>query len=109
LCAGTAVVDGEFSIAGKVLALALSMAVLAGAAWEVPRICSETNAGQPTRYLNQVVVQVGRTENSAYFKIARLKIEIQLASRTPLSAGKWRPSSPTTSATQPHPMRRKTA
>jgi len=87
LCAGTAVVDGEFSIAGKMLALALWMAVLAGAAWEVPRICSETNAGQPTRYLNQVVVQVGRTENSAYFKIARLKIEIQLASRTPLSAG----------------------
>jgi uncharacterized RDD family membrane protein YckC len=87
LCAGTAVVDGEFSIAGKMLALALWIAVLAGAAWEVPRICSETNAGQPTRYLNQVVVQVGRTENSAYFKIARLKIEIQLASRTPLSAG----------------------
>jgi uncharacterized RDD family membrane protein YckC len=87
LCAGTAVVDGEFSIAGKMLALALWMAVLAGAAWEVPRICSETNAGQPPRYLNQVVVQVGRTENSAYFKIARLRIEIQLASRTPLSAG----------------------
>ena len=87
LCAGTAVVDGEFSIAGKMLALALWMAVLAGAAWEVPRICSETNAGQHPRYLNQVVVQVGRTENSAYFKIARLKIEIQLASRTPLSAG----------------------
>jgi uncharacterized RDD family membrane protein YckC len=87
LCAGTAVVDGEFSIAGKMLALALWMAVLAGAAWEVPHICSETSAGQPTRYLNQVVVQVGRTENSAYFKIARLRIEIQLASRTPLSAG----------------------
>lgn len=87
LCAGTAVVDGEFSTARKMLALAFWMAVLAGAAWEVPRICSETNAGQPTRYLNQVVVQVGRTENSAYFKIARLRIEIQLASRTPLSAG----------------------
>ncbi len=87
LCAGTAVVEGRFSTPRKVLALALWVAVLSGAAWAVPRICSETNAGQPTRYLNQVVVQVGRTENSAYFRIARLRIDIQLASNTPPSSG----------------------
>lgn len=87
LCAGTAVVEEEFSTGRKVLALALWMAVLSGAAWEVPRICSENNAGQHSRYLNQVVVQVGRTENSTYFRIARLRIDIQLASHTPTSAG----------------------
>jgi uncharacterized RDD family membrane protein YckC len=82
LCAGTAVVEEGFSTAGKMLAFALWMAVLSGAAWAVPRICSEDNAGQHTRYLNQVVVQVGRTENSAYFRVARLKIYIQFASNT---------------------------
>jgi uncharacterized RDD family membrane protein YckC len=86
LCAGTAVVEEEFSAVGKMLALVLWMVVLAGAAWEVPRICSENIAGQHTRYLNQVVVQVGRTENSAYFRIGRLTIDIQLASRTPPAA-----------------------
>ena len=87
LCAGTAVVEGEFSTARKMLALVLWMAVLSGVAWAVPRICSENNAGQHTRYLNQVVVQVGRTENSAYFRVARLKIDIQVASNTASSAG----------------------
>jgi hypothetical protein len=86
LCAGTAVVEEEFRTANKMLALALWMAVLPGAAWAVPRICSGNNAGQHTRYLNQVVVQVGRTEHSAYFRVARLKIDIQLASNTASSA-----------------------
>src|ERR1039458_8900462 len=86
LCAGTAVVEEEFSTARKMLALALWIAVLSGAAWAVPRICSENNAGQHTRFLNQVVVQVGRTESSAYFRIARLRIDIQLATNTPSSA-----------------------
>lgn len=89
LCAGTAVVEVEKEgrAARKILALALGTAVLSGAAWAVPRICSEDNVGHHTRYLNQVVVQVGRTENSAYFRIARLRIDIQLASNTPPSAG----------------------
>jgi hypothetical protein len=87
LCAGTAVVEEEFTTARKMLALALWMAVLSGAAWAVPRICSGNNAGQHTWYWNQVVVQVGRTETSAYFRVARLRIDIQLASKTASSAG----------------------
>jgi uncharacterized RDD family membrane protein YckC len=86
LCAGTAVVEEEFRTANKMLALALWTAVLPGAVWAVPRICSGNNTGQHTRYLNQVVVQVGRTEHSAYFRVARLKIDIQLASNTASSA-----------------------
>jgi uncharacterized RDD family membrane protein YckC len=87
LCAGTAVVEEEFGTARKMLVLALWVAVLSGAVWQVPRICSENNAGQHPRYLNQVVVQVGRTETSAYFRVARLRIDIQLASNTASSAG----------------------
>jgi uncharacterized RDD family membrane protein YckC len=86
-CAGTAVVEEDFSAARKMLALALWIGVLSGAVWAVPRICSENNAAQHTRYLNQVLVQVGRTEGSAYFRIARLRIDIQLASNTPSSIG----------------------
>ena len=89
LCAGTAVVEVEKEgrAARKILALALGTAVLSGAAWALPRICSENNPGQHTRYLNHVIVQVGRTENSAYFRVARLRIDIQLASNTASSAG----------------------
>jgi hypothetical protein len=86
-CAGTAVVEEDFSAAMKMFALASWIAVLSGAVWAVPRICSENNAAQHTRYLNQVLVQVGRTEGSAYFRMARLRIDVQLASKTRSSAG----------------------
>jgi uncharacterized RDD family membrane protein YckC len=87
LGAGTAVVEEDFSIARKLLALALGIALLSGAAFAVPRICSENNVGQHPRYLNQIVVQVGRTENSAYFRIARVRIDIHLASNPPSPSG----------------------
>ena len=78
ICAGTAVIEEEFGLGVKFLSVLLWAAVLAGAVWAVPRICAKDNA-HPPRYLNQTVVQVGRTEHSAYFKVARLKIDVQLA------------------------------
>lgn len=86
LCAGTAVVEEEYGLPSKILALALWIVVLAGAAWEVPRICTANMAQGHPRYLNRVIVQVGKTDNSAYFRIARLKFDIQLTSDTPSSA-----------------------
>lgn len=80
LCAGTAVVEEEFSKPKKALALVLWIAVLAGAVWQVPRICSVDVARARSRYLNRVIVQVGRTENSAYFRIARVRFDVELAS-----------------------------
>jgi uncharacterized RDD family membrane protein YckC len=79
ICAGTAVIEEEFGLGVKFLSVLLWAAVLAGAAWAVPRICAKDVAHRP-RYLNQTVVQVGRTEHSAYFKVARLKIDVQFAS-----------------------------
>jgi uncharacterized RDD family membrane protein YckC len=83
LCAGTAVVEEEFSISRKVLSLVLWIAVLFGAGWAVPRICSENEARVQSRYLNHVVVQAGRTADSSYFRIGRIRFDFQLASQTP--------------------------
>jgi uncharacterized RDD family membrane protein YckC len=79
ICAGTVVIEEHFGYWVKIVALAFWTTVLAGAAWSVPRIC-KTNAALPSRYLNQVIVQVGRSENSAYFTVASLHVEVQLTS-----------------------------
>lgn len=79
LCAGTAVVEEEFSKPQKALAMILGVAMLAGAVWQVPRLCRADIARAQSRYLNRVLVQVGRTENSAYFRIARVRFNVELA------------------------------
>jgi uncharacterized RDD family membrane protein YckC len=79
VCAGTVVIEEHFGYWVKLASIALWTAVLAGAVWSVPRIC-ETNAALPSRYLNQVVVHVGRSEKSAYFTVASLHVEVQLTS-----------------------------
>jgi uncharacterized RDD family membrane protein YckC len=84
MCAGTAVVEEEFGATGKILALVLWTAALVGAGWAVPRICSE-NRAQPAPYLNQVVVQVGRTDRSAYFRAAGLRVDVQRTAVTTAS------------------------
>ena len=80
LCAGTAVVEEHFSKPAKALALVVWVAVMAGAVWQVPRICSVDGVQAHSRYLNRVVVRVGRTQNSAYFRIARVRFDVELAS-----------------------------
>jgi uncharacterized RDD family membrane protein YckC len=79
ICAGTVVIEEDFGSWMKFSAIAFWTLVLAGAVWSVPRIC-QTNSALPSRYLNQVVVQVGRSENSAYFTVASLHVEVQLTS-----------------------------
>ena len=96
ICAQTAVVEESFGIGIKVAAIVLWMATLAGAGWAVPRICSADDSvhsnpvrTQPQvhpaniRFLDQVVVRVGRTENAAYFRIGRFTVDAQLASSAP--------------------------
>ena len=87
LFAGTAVVEEEFSAPKKVLAFVLGIAVLAGAVWQVPRICSADVARAHRGYFNRVVVQVGRTGSSAYFRVARLRFDVELTSDTLPSSG----------------------
>ena len=79
ICAGTVVIEEHFGSWVKIAVIALWTAVLASAVWSIPRIC-KTNPALPSRYLNQVVVQVGRSENSAYFTVASFRVDVQLAS-----------------------------
>ena len=82
LCAGTAVVKEKFSTGNKVLALALWIAVPGGCLGSSSHLF-----GKQCRTENSVLESgrcctVGRTEHSAYLRVARLKINIQLTSNT---------------------------
>ena len=79
ICAGTVVIEEHFGYRVKIAAIALWTTVLASAVWSIPRICN-TNDALPSRYLNQVVVQVGRNEKSAYFTVASFHVYVQVAS-----------------------------
>jgi len=75
ICAGTVVVEQHFGYAVKTAAIVFWATVLAGAVWSVPQIC-KANAALPSPYLNQVVVQVGRSEKSIYFTAASFHVDI---------------------------------
>jgi hypothetical protein len=75
ICGRTAVIEETFGIAARVTAIVLWIVTLAGAGWAVPRICS-TNNPVHTRYLSQVVVRIGTTGSSAYFRIAGFTLDL---------------------------------
>jgi hypothetical protein len=81
ICARTAVIEQSFGIGIRLTAIALWIATLGGACWAVPRICS-ANESVHSRYLNRVVVRIGRTEDSAYLMIAGLTLDLH-SSTTP--------------------------
>ena len=78
ICAQTAVIEGKFGIGVRLTAMVLWIATLAGAVWTVPRICA-TNSAVHMPYLNQVVVRIGQTQNSAYVRIAGVTLELHYA------------------------------
>lgn len=75
MCANTAVIEESFGVVARASAVVLWVAILAGAGYAVPRICSANNPVRP-RYLNQVVIRIGRTQNSAYFRIAGFTFDL---------------------------------
>jgi uncharacterized RDD family membrane protein YckC len=79
ICAGTAVVEETFGFGMNTVAVLLWTTVFVGACWVLPRSCTEYSAANGPRYLNQVVIQVGQSEKSTYIRVARFKIDIQLA------------------------------
>jgi uncharacterized RDD family membrane protein YckC len=74
--AQTAVVEESYGIGIRVMAVIVLVATLAGAGYAVPRICS-VDRSVHSQHLNQVVVRVGRTGNSAYFRVARYSVDVQ--------------------------------
>ena len=81
ICANTAVVEEKFGIGVRLIAIVLWITTLVGAAWAVPRICSANNS-VPPRYLSQIVVRIGKTERSAYVKLAGITLDVH-SSATP--------------------------
>ena len=77
--ARTAVIEETFSSGLRVAAIALWVASLAAAVWAVPRICYANHYVRPP-YLSHVIVQVGRSEDSAYFQLGGFAVRCQLAS-----------------------------
>lgn len=75
MCAHTAVIEESFGVAARAGAVVLWLAILVGAGYAVPRICSSNNPVHP-RYLSQVVIRIGRTENSAYFRVAGFTFDL---------------------------------
>lgn len=75
ICAHTAVVEEKFGIGLRICAVVLWLATLGGAGWVVPRICAVNNPS-PTRYLSGIVVRIGRTGNTAYFRVAGYTFDI---------------------------------
>jgi len=76
ICGRTAVIEESFGIAARLTAIVLWIVTLSGAAWAVPRICSTTNPAH-TRYLSQVVVRIGTTGSSAYFRIGGFTLDVR--------------------------------
>jgi len=81
ICAGTAVIEAEFEMAGKLCALVLWVGMAASAVWAVPRICAENNVHE-SPVLNQIVLRVGRDGHAGYFKFSHLKFEVQVEPNT---------------------------
>jgi uncharacterized RDD family membrane protein YckC len=76
--AQTAVIEDSFGTSRRLAAVVLWIAIIGGAGWTVPHICS-SNSSKPTPYLNQVALRVGRTQTTAYFRLANFSIDVQLA------------------------------
>jgi uncharacterized RDD family membrane protein YckC len=79
ICAGTVVIESRFAYGVKIAAVILWAAVLAGAVWFVPKAC-KSNAARHSRYLNQVIVEVGRSGKSPFFRVAGIHLQIELGS-----------------------------
>ena len=77
MCAGTVVVAPKLRTWTKALAIVFWVAALAASGWAVPRICKRSHGVHRLPYLGRIVVQLGRADNSVYFRVARFRIEVQ--------------------------------
>jgi uncharacterized RDD family membrane protein YckC len=77
ICAGTVVVAPELKAWPKALAIVFWMATLGGAGWAVPRVCARNLGMHRLPHLGQIVVRLGRTDNSAYVRVVHFKIAVQ--------------------------------
>ena len=77
--ARTAVIEESFRTSLRIAAILLWIGSLVAAGWAVPRICNANHFVRPP-YFSHVIIQVGRTENSAYFHVGRIAMQVQIES-----------------------------
>jgi uncharacterized RDD family membrane protein YckC len=77
--ARTVVIEESFGSGPRVAAMVLWIASLATATWLLPRICRANHFIRPP-FLSQVIIRVGRREDSAYFRLGRLAVNVELES-----------------------------
>jgi uncharacterized RDD family membrane protein YckC len=82
-CAGTYVVEGNVSQLTRSLAVVGWLALLTGGAWALPRLCAQPKPLQGPRHLGQVVLGIGRAENSVYMKLPNHRIDLSIMSGSP--------------------------
>lgn len=73
--AQTAVIEESFGIGIRVTAVIVLVGTLTGAGWALRRICS-VDRSVHARHLNQVVLRIGTTTDSAYLRVARFTLDI---------------------------------
>jgi uncharacterized RDD family membrane protein YckC len=78
--AGTAVIEAGFGKRVQVAAIGLWIASLAVAGWALPRICASNHFARPP-FGSEMILQVGKSEDSAYFQVRSLSVRIQLDPR----------------------------
>lgn len=86
LCAGTYVVEGSASELARSLSVLAWLALLGGGAWALPQVCKHPKPLHAPRHLGRVVVEMGRAENSLYFRLPNKGINLSLVSGTPTDA-----------------------
>jgi hypothetical protein len=69
-------VEQSFGSKIRVVAAIVFLAILGASGWAVPRICS-VDRSVHSHHLNQVVVRVGKTNNSAYVRVARFSVDVR--------------------------------
>ena len=83
LCAGTYVVEGSLSELARSLAVLAWLALLGGGTWALPQICNRPKPLHAPRHLGRVLIEMGRAENSLYFRLPNHGVDLFLVSGTP--------------------------
>ena len=86
ICGGTYVVEGNLSELARSLAVLGWLAVLAGGAWALPHISDQPKPSHAPRHLGRVVMELGRAENSVYFRVPNHGIDVSLVNGAPADA-----------------------
>lgn len=88
LCGGTYVVEGSLSELYRSFAVLGWLAVLGAGAWALPHICDQPRPTHAPAHLGRVVVEMGRAENSIYFRVPNHGVDVSLVNGSPADANR---------------------